>query len=283
MISLKYWLIPLSIYVYINKWDSMVELTYGLKIAKFIDTLYYGDEATHIIVYGGYLGTGKSSYCIKALAEVYGSHAGFPDNKPDYEKVKNYIIFPPKEFVERILKQHNREKAICWDDEGLWLFALDWYDPFVKATVKYFNVMRTDWGAILGNTPSPRMIVRKVHMFPESVRVKISKVASNEDHPGRPRFAQAYRIWMTPDLKRTGVTMQGMWKDSYDAILPNNFYSWYKPIRDSYAQLAKELMLHELQKLEKKEKEVVIEKGYKQVLPEPERIKELSEVVAQRL
>jgi len=259
-----------------------VKLVYGLGIAKFIDDLYYSDEATHIIVYGGYLGTGKSSYCIKALAEVYGSHPGFEDNTPNYERVKDYIIFPPKEFVERILKQHNREKAICWDDEGLWLFALDWYDPFVKATVKYFNVMRTDWAAVLGNTPSPSMIVKKVHMFPESIRVKVSKVASNIDHPNRPRNAQAYRIWSSPDLKRTGVTMRGMWSDDYDAMLPNSFYHWYKPIRDGYAQLAKELMLKELEKLEKREKESVIEEGYKKIMPEPERIKELEEIVTQR-
>lgn len=259
-------------------------LKYGLGIAQFIDQLYYSDEATVIIVYGGYLGTGKSSYCIKALAEVLGSHSGFPDNVPNYEAVKDFIVFPPKEFVDKILSQKRREKGICWDDMGLWLFALNWYDPFVKATVKYFNVMRTDWATIIGNTPSPKMIVGKIHMFPESIRVKIIKEASNIDHPNRPRVAQAYRIWSSPDLKKTGVTAHGMWRDEYSAFLPDDFYSWYKPKRDEYAQLAKRLMLDELTSLKKRERERTLEFGYtSDILPEPERIKELEEVVTAKL
>lgn len=261
------------------------ELVYGLGIARFIDDLYYQDEASVIIVYGGLLGTGKSSYCIKALAEVLGSHPGRADNVPNYEAVKEYIVFPPNEFVDRVLHQKKREKAICWDDMGLWLFALNWYDPFVKATVKYFNVMRTDWAAIIGNTPSPKMVVGKIQAFPESIRVKIKKAASNIDHPRRPRLAQAYRLWSTPDLKRTGVTTRGMWRDEYSALLPDDFYfNWYKPKRDEYAQIAKELMFKELEKLKKREQERLLEIGYKSdVLPDPERIRELEEVVSQRL
>jgi len=261
----------------------VVKLQYGLGIAQFMDSLYYSDEATLILVYGGFLGTGKSSYCIKSMAEVYGNHSGFPDNKPDYEATKKYLVFPPKEFVERVLSQKRREKVLCWDDMGLWLFALDWYDPFVKATTKYFNVMRTDWAIILGNTPSPKMIVHRIQSFPESIRVKIVKKASNIDHPNRPRNATAYRIWMSPDLKRTGVTRRGMWSDDYSALLPNDFYAWYKPIRDHYATLAKQLMLKALNKLKKRDREEQVEKGYKQVMPEPERVKELQEVVAMRL
>ncbi len=51
-----------------------VQLTYGLRMAEFVDKLYYENECAVGVAYGGYLGTGKSSYCIKVAAEVLGSH-----------------------------------------------------------------------------------------------------------------------------------------------------------------------------------------------------------------
>lgn len=258
-------------------------LRYGLGLAQFIDHLFYRDEASLAIVYGGYLGTGKSAYCIKATAEVYGSHSGHADNVPNYEAVKDYLVFTPKQFVNRVLRQSGRSKVLVWDDMGLWLFALDWYDPFVKATTKYLNVMRTDWAVILGNTPSPKMIVRKIHRFPQSIRIKVGKLKQDEQRTKRLRFAKAYKVWISPDLKKTGVTRRGMWVDEYDAMMPDKFFwDWYKPLRDSYAAIAKQMMLTELSKLEKAEREARVEDSYAKVLPEPERVKELREIVQAR-
>jgi len=256
-----------------------VKFEYGLKIAELIDRLYYEDEFSVGLVYGGFLGTGKSSYCIKALAEVLGTHPGFPDNKPNYEAVKGFLDFTPKFWVEKILKMRRREKADILDDMGLWWFALDWYDPFVKAAVKYLNVARTDWGFVLGNTPSPRMVVSFVQHFPELLRFKIIKRDSNINDATKPRIARAYQVWCTPDLKKTGV--KKLFEDNYKAILPDDFYAWYRPLRDRYASMAKDLMLKQLDALERRDREQKIEEGFKEVIPEPERIKELKEVVAQ--
>lgn len=254
-------------------------LTYGLRMAKFIDQLYYEDECTVAMVYGGFLGTGKSSYCIKSAAEVLGKHPGFEDNEPDYGAVRRFLDFAPKAFVERLLKMKRREKTVIFDDMGLWLFVLDWYDPFVKAVCKYLNVARTDWGLILGNTPSPKMVVRRIHNFPEVVRVKITKEGSNIEHPSKPRIATAYQVWMSPDMKKTGV--RKIFVDRYSAMMPDPFFDWYKPVRDHYATIAKQLMYKALLKLKKKDREDVVEtKGYKETIPEPERVKELEEVIA---
>lgn len=249
-------------------------------MARFVDQLYYQDECAIAIVYGGFLGTGKSAYCIKTEAEVYGKHSGHEDNVPDYEMVKAFLDFPPKAFVERLLKMKRREKMIVWDDMGLWLFVLDWYDPFVKAVCKYLNVARTDWGLILGNTPTPKMVAKRIQNFPEVVRVKITKERENIRHPKKPRLATGYHVWTTPDLKKTGV--RKMFVDRYSAMMPNDFFKWYKPIRDHYATIAKQLMYKELVKLEKKDREEVVENpGFKEVMPEPERLKELKEVIGQ--
>jgi len=261
-----------------------VKLQYGLGIARFIDRLFYADECTVAIVYGGYLGTGKSAYCFKGMAEALGSHPGFPDNKPNYEAVKKFVVFPPRDFVERSLSSRHKEKVICWDDMGLHLFALDWYDPFVKATTKYFNVARSDWGLILGNTPSPKMIVKRIQAFPSGVRIKIRKATSEWLNSKKPRIATAYRIWESPDLKKTGVTTQGMWIDKYFAMLPDSFYDWYKPIRDSYAQQAKERMLQQIEKImhKKAKKGEMTEDAYRKLMPETSRMKELIEVTINR-
>lgn len=249
-------------------------------MAGFVDRLYYEDECAVAIAYGGFLGMGKSSYCIKTEAEVLGKHPGHEDNVPDYEAVKRFLDFSPKAFVDRLLKMKRREKMIVWDDMGLWLFVLDWYNPFVKAVCKYLNVARTDWALIFGNTPTPKMIAKRVQNFPEVVRVKITKEGSNIKNPGKPRIATAYHVWTTPDLKKTGV--HKMFEDRYNAMMPDDFFGWYKPLRDHYATIAKQLMYTTLMKLEKKDREEVVENpGFKEIMPEPERVKELKEVITQ--
>lgn len=260
-------------------------LPYGLYGARLIDHLYYNGEATVSITYGGFLGTGKSSYDIKTMAEILGSHSGHEDNVPNFDAVKKALVFPPKDFVEYVLKMKKREKVICWDDGGLWLFALDWNDPFVKATCKYLNVMRTDFALMKINTPSPSMVAKKIKNFPEIVRFKITKSGGDMEHEGKPRLATAYRVWRSADLKKNGV--KKLFVDDYDAMLPNSFYSWYDPIRKDYARLAKELMKKALDSLLKKEAkensldaEDFQEKLYKKAVPSPERVAEFEEVVS---
>jgi len=255
-------------------------LTYGLKMAEFVDKLFYEDECTVGIAYGGFLGTGKSAYCIKTEAEVLGKHPGHEDNVASYENVKKFLDFPPKAFVDRLLKMKRREKMTVWDDMGLWLFVLDWYDPFVKAVCKYLNVARTDWAFIFGNTPTPKMVAKRIQNFPEVLRVKITKEASNIDHPAKPRIATAYHVWTSPDMKKTGV--RKVFTDRYNAMMLNDFFAWYKPERDHYATIAKQLMWKELTKLRKRDREEVVENpGFKEAIPEPERVKELTEVIGQ--
>lgn len=260
--------------------NGVVLLHYHLAGASLIDRLFYDNEATVMITYGGFLGTGKSAYDIKTMAEALGSHPGWEDNEPDYEAVKSHLVFPPKDFVDRVLKMNKREKCITWDDMGLWLFVLDWYDPFVKAVCKYLNVARTDFALIKGNTPSPKMVAKRIQTFPELIRVKITKLGSNIKNPSKPRRATAYQVWTTPDLRKTGV--RKLFRDTYSAMMPDDFYfKWYEPLRRRYTTVAKELMQKELTKLKKRDKEEVVEKGFQEVMPEPERVKELEEVIQQ--
>ena len=210
---------------------------------KQIQEAYYQDEFKLFIVYGP-LGIGKSAFALKVASEIYGS----------YENVKKYVVFHPKDFVEMCLhmsEEHKRDKLLIWDDAGLWLFYLQFSDPFVQAVTKYMNVARTNWASLIMTTPTPTWVAHKLRNFPQNVSIKIVKEASNLDHPQRPRIAKAYRSWVSPDFRRQGVRL--IYQDWFTAMLPHAFFwDWYKPLRDSYAMQAGQNMQKELLKINKK-------------------------------
>jgi len=208
------------------------------ELTKLIDHAYYHDEFELIIVYAP-LGYGKTTYAVKTLAQLY---------KDNWEEVKRKLVFHPKDFVQLCFKMSEtgkREKAAIWDDAGLWLFALDQFDPFVKAVIKYLNVARSNWGALIFTTPTPAWIINKIRRFPQNYTIKIIKATSDLHRIQRPRVATAYRSWVAPDFKHTGVRTQ--FKDSFDATMPKDFYNWYKPLRESYAKMAVNLMQKNLE------------------------------------
>lgn len=51
------------------------------------------------------------------------------------------------------------------------------------------------------------------------------------------------------------------------SLLPNDFYKWYRPIRESYQVIAEELLREEWEKLKKKSK---VLKEIQQYIPTPE-------------
>lgn len=209
-----------------------------------INRAYYQDEFKLFVVYGP-LGIGKSAFSLKVAHEVYG----------DWDKVKEFIVFQPKDFVEKCLsltERGKREKVLIWDDAGLWLFAMQHNDPFVQSVIKYMNVARTNWAAIILTTPTPSWVIYKLRNFPQNIRIKIIKYSSDQGRTQKLRLAKAYRSWIAPDFKHSGV--HSLYRDKFDAFLPRDFYwHWYKPLRDTYAKQAGKLMQKELHTILKKE------------------------------
>lgn len=216
--------------------------------ANLINQAYHLDEFNLFIVYGP-LGIGKSAYMSKVSAEAYGT-----SKQPNFNKVKDYTIFHPKDFVERcfrMIDRHERQKVLNWDDAGYWLFCLEHTDPFVLSVIKYMNVARTNWAAMILTTPSPSWVIYKMRSFPQCIRLKIVKRTSDRGRTQKLRIAKAYRTWVHPDFKHSGV--RSIYADNFDAIMPNDFYwDWYKPLRDDYARQAGGLMERELKNVLKK-------------------------------
>lgn len=209
---------------------------------NILDAYYPPEEFVLGIAYAP-LGYGKSSYLFKvtieALMRVY--HLS---EKEAWEVLKTIIMFHPEQFFDKLdqAEEYGFYKLLIlnWEDAGLWLNAMDWDDPFILSLTKWLNVARTDCTALLCSSPSVNMVFRKLREFPSIITLRITKYGSSQtDHRWR-RVATAYRQWLLPDLQKRRVKKLG--KDIFSCKMPNDFFKWYKPLRDAYAHMAKELM-----------------------------------------
>lgn len=253
-----------------------------LKLATKLREEYEQDGFFGLIIKGKQR-IGKSSYMSQALAAALGKWERIGKKyvcvKIDFEAVKKWIVFMPKEFLNLVLSVKGKEVCAYWDDAGFWLFALDWYEPFVKAVSKYMQLGGTQFGCIAMTTPSESLISTKVlGSLPNYYTCKVTKVLSDtENH--KKRCAKVYETWEYPDNRKGGVWTQ--WEDYFDAMLPNEFYEWYKPKRDAYLDMAKNLLQKEVKRVSKQMTSDE-EKDYKEEIAKvtggEERLKELTEV-----
>lgn len=206
----------------------------GSVLASMINRWYYHDEFKPVIVYGQ-MRIGKSSYALKVAREVYG----------DWETVKKYVVYTPQEFLDKCLNTTFKKPLLIWDDAGLWLFAYDYIrDPLLPAIIKYLNVAGTQWATIIFTTPTTQMLVKRIRTLPHTVTIKIIK---NKDEGNKKlRIARAYVRWVSPDTKRHGV--RKIFEDHFDAMLPNDFYNWYYPMRQKYVNVALDMIREIIQK-----------------------------------
>jgi len=226
-----------------------------LVTANLIKTAYNRYEFQAFIAYGPF-GFGKSSYALQVLNEVYNlwdydkfKHP-FPIRGGSWDEViaflKQKVIFHPKDFVYKCAKER-REECIVWDDAGLWLYALEYHNPFVMAVAKYLNVARTDFGAVIFTAPLPTWITRKIRNLPQCITIKIIKVRGNESQRNQ-RRGIAYRFWIHPDMKHSGI--RNIYQDDFSVMLPDPIFNWYDPERRRYAQAAKSMMMTHLREVE---------------------------------
>lgn len=201
------------------------------------------EEFRLFIVYGP-LGRGKSAYAVKTGVQVLQAVYGLNEAEA-WEKVKEFVIFSPEQFFEKLEKMMasgvRRYPFVIWDDAGLWLSAMDWTDPFLKTFSKYLNVVRTMFASFILTTPMPRDVLRRLRTLPDAIVVKILD-DSNKEEPWR-RLAHGYLNWFTPDGKRTGVRQ--IFSDPYSCKLPDEFFAWYRPYRDTYQKIAFQLLREE--------------------------------------
>ena len=257
-----------------------------LQGTKLILELFEKDEFKPFIIQGDN-GFGKSSYANTLIADVYGQifnnghpfwgdynygdrftkeirewfemHIGFQpievldewqfkDKREDWLN-KRLGPYPRSLFNNWQFKDKKRDYVYHWDDAGAFLHSLDFQDPFVKETGKYMQLVRTDWACVIFSAISAEDITSKVRGLRNAIIIDIIK-NSDKYHPFR-RIASAY-IWRENYKGRAWKDYQ--WEDVFNAHVPNDFYDWYHPLRDKYADIFKERMRSKLDKEDKKNK-----------------------------
>lgn len=276
-------------------WHRKVNVSYSIT-AWEINQAYYFDAFMAQVIEGRQR-IGKSSYGSKAMAQAFGEWTLENVNgvkeprcvKSNFEEVKPWMTFLPKEYLQIIMDVVEKERGLILDDAGIWLYSLDWYDPFVKSVNKWMQVGGTRFGTLLMTTPNKRLISGKVlEALPDLKVCRISKIGYDSLY-SRPRLARVYEVWDYPDGKRGGV--KTMWEDKFNAMLPNDYYAWYKPKREQYVDVALRLMQSDLVKAKQKyegmsvdekikvaEREGIMEDVHK-VVGDPEQLAEVDEVI----
>ncbi len=208
--------------------------------AKHIMELYEDDEFKPFIIEGDH-GYGKSTYANRLISEVY-SKDGIRGNWDINYLFPHHLGFFPKYVLKQWKRKHKRDYVFHWDDAGLWLHSLDFQDPFVKEVGKYMQVARTDWGCIIFTAISRTDISSKIRGLRNAIIIEITKDANDKQHRHR-RLATAYierKTWKGRPWK------DYQWKEHFNSHVPDKFYEWYKPLRDEYADMAKERMQKKL-------------------------------------
>jgi len=231
-------------------------------LAKKVLDAYYPPEEFYIFITYAPLGYGKSTYDFKAGVEVLQT-AYHLNQKQAWEKLKEFIVFHPVQFFEKIEQIEEsglkRVPFLIWEDMGLWLYAMEWNNPFIEAFIKYLNVARTHLAALIGSSPSPEWVLRKLRRFPSAFTIRIQKLNGETDFTNKyawERLAVGYKFWLHADLKHSGV--RRLWEDRFSCRMPDDFYEWYKPLRDAYEDMALNLLKEKWQQISKKSKAILL-------------------------
>ena len=99
--------------------------------------------------------------------------ASWGTKDPEINYWRSFLTFKPvndpedkhPSFIDmiRFLTQNEiRAPLGIWDDAGIWMFALDWSDPKIKAALKILQVAGTAFGGLKLTTPALKLIIKKV-------------------------------------------------------------------------------------------------------------------------
>jgi len=242
---------------------------------RMILELFNNDEFKPLIVQGDH-GYGKSSYANSIIADVYGQvfNGGTPLWKPRFTNVtkewfESHIGFEPAEVTNEWQIKDKREKWLLkrfgeyprnilnswqykdmkkdyvyhWEDAGTFLHNLDFQNPFVKETGKYMQLVRSDWACVIFSAISADDITSKIRGLRNAIIIDVTKGQNDVTHPHR-RVAEAYilrksfkgRIWK-----------DYQWRDNFNCHVPDDFYAWYHPLRDHYADIFKRRMREKIE------------------------------------
>jgi hypothetical protein len=204
--------------------DAMpLKPNYQPTLAKLIEKASIEDDCSFYMIYGP-LRYGKTAYACKTIASIYDTW--------NPQILRKFIVFKPMEFIQlkKTIRTGIKYPCFLWDDAGIHLSALRWNDPLLKTVTEYFQTIGTHFNAVIFTTPLPSYVIKKLRGMPNSINIRIYKM---NQYPMKMRIAKGYYQWLAPDLKKSGV--KPILDDRFSAIMPTQFYDWYLPFRQGYA------------------------------------------------
>mgnify|MGYP000094193122 CR=1 FL=1 len=244
----------------------VIEPTFQL--TKHLLQAYFPPEEFKLAVIYAPLGYGKTTYQFKVTADYLMCRYKLTE-KEAWESVKYLLVFHPEQFFEKLDQGQELgydRLLLNWDDAGLWLFALDFHDPFIEEFIKWLNVARSDCVGLLCSTPSPMMVIRKLRNFPEAIKIRIIKPSGHTlGHRMWHRIAKAYHLFLMPDERK--YIVRKMFADQFICQMPNDFYEWYKPRRKAYAKIARRLLKQRWEELKARSRLPSVEEEPDLIMP----------------
>ncbi len=241
-----------------------------------IKNAYRYDESLGFIVYAP-RGYGKTSWSCQVASKCLGTSA-----EPDYELLKRWLIFTPQEFCDMVTKVYNTQIVLVWDDAGYWLNRLFWYDEFVKEALRYMTLQRTQFSCIIFSTPSLSLLPNKILELEDILRVRVIKLRSNWEDKTRKRLAWVKKPWYSDDQTKHGVTT--VYREWFSALMPDDFYNWYQPLRKKYTVMAARRIREVIESAKSKALKMRLEDVEEEIgktIPSQELLKDMGEVISQ--
>jgi len=195
------------------------------------------DKHTTLILYGR-RGAGKSRTALFLAYNIlyYRRHVKLPENKEDFNDldmwdkiIRKYIVFTPKQLVNR-LKNTRRVKSVLVIDDANIMFNSELYRENSKLYFKLIGLFATI------RTKVSNLIITCVD--PDELIKPIRQMQSWFGYVSSDRFqtyVKVYELHTTPVRKYYKNVGEFIWKNDY---LPNKAYKEYEKIRWFVGEMA---------------------------------------------
>ncbi|MEM4218322.1 MAG: hypothetical protein QXZ09_09905, partial [Candidatus Methanomethylicaceae archaeon] len=138
----------------------------------------------------GNVGSGKTAYAIKTLAQLYGKLKVEETDggkelvleEPSWDAWKRWLVFPPEDFLRKLEDAANSDRpypALVWDDAGAWANKYIWYTPVAQRIASWFNTARTSYACIIFTTPDEDDLFTGIRNLKDNHIGRVCKVTGN--------------------------------------------------------------------------------------------------------
>jgi hypothetical protein len=191
---------------------------------KIIDA--YNEYGFISAVIFGKQGSGKTTYAMKAMRDVFYKLYNLSTKDDAWQYVRKYYFFELPDALEVIynaFENDQRIPVILFDDAGIWLSKYQWYEKYMIVFYKLYALIRTRVSAVIFTSPSPDDIALFLR---EKGWIQIRIKWSNK----KDRIAEAdlYKKVFDRDSRGNIITKAEYTAlDQFKVQLPDNFLKEY--------------------------------------------------------